>query len=133
MTRDAGSANDDLLLKVSPPRVPRHLVSRPVRMYTRRDTCRYLVQTCRALRERIDAPPEGDGLRAAWCSRPKELEVLDLPAPNASNNEIGRAIQVGETTIKWPMKNHLLPMLDAGTRGEVIVCARSCGLIQPAA
>ena len=29
MTPDPGSANDDLLLKVSPPRVPRHLVSRP--------------------------------------------------------------------------------------------------------
>ena len=63
---------------------------------------------------------------------PKEREVLELLARNLSNKEIGRAMQVGETTIKWHVKN-LLAKLDAGTRKEVVVRARILGLIQPTA
>ncbi|HSB23851.1 MAG TPA: LuxR C-terminal-related transcriptional regulator, partial [Burkholderiaceae bacterium] len=36
---------------------------------------------------------------------PKEREVLELAARNLSNKEIGLAMQVGEETIKWHMKN----------------------------
>jgi LuxR family transcriptional regulator, maltose regulon positive regulatory protein len=63
---------------------------------------------------------------------PKEREVLELLARNLSNKEIGRAMQVGETTIKWHVKN-LLAKLDAGTRKEVVMRARILGLIQPTA
>ncbi len=44
---------------------------------------------------------------------PKEREVMELLARNLSNKEIGRAMQVGETTVKWHVKN-LLAKLDAG-------------------
>lgn len=62
---------------------------------------------------------------------PKEREVLALLARNLSNKEIGRAMQVGETTIKWHVKN-LFAKLDAGTRKQVVVRARILGLIKPA-
>ncbi|MBO9649084.1 MAG: LuxR family transcriptional regulator [Variovorax sp.] len=61
---------------------------------------------------------------------PKERQVLELLARNLSNKEIGRAMQVGETTVKWHVKN-LLAKLDAGTRKEVVVRARILGLLQP--
>jgi LuxR family maltose regulon positive regulatory protein len=62
---------------------------------------------------------------------PKERQVVELLARNLSNKEIGRVMQVGETTVKWHVKN-LLAKLDAGTRKEVVVRARILGLIQPA-
>ncbi|HEY2257593.1 MAG TPA: LuxR C-terminal-related transcriptional regulator [Variovorax sp.] len=62
---------------------------------------------------------------------PKERQVMELLARNLSNKEIGRAMQVGETTVKWHVKN-LLAKLDAATRKEVVVRARILGLIQPA-
>ncbi|WP_298926462.1 LuxR C-terminal-related transcriptional regulator [uncultured Ramlibacter sp.] len=62
---------------------------------------------------------------------PKEREVLELVARNLSNKEIGRALQVGEETIKWHMKN-LLAKLDAGTRKEVVARARIFGLLSDA-
>lgn len=61
---------------------------------------------------------------------PKEREVLTLLARNLSNKEIGRAMQVGETTIKWHVKN-LFAKLDAGTRAQVVQRARILGLLAP--
>jgi LuxR family maltose regulon positive regulatory protein len=61
---------------------------------------------------------------------PKESEVLTLLARNLSNKEIGRAMQVGETTIKWHVKN-LFAKLDAGTRTQVVQRARILGLLGP--
>ena len=48
-----------------------------------------------------------------------------------SNKEIGRALQAGETTVKWHVKN-LFAKLDAGTRKQVVLRARILGLLQPA-
>ena len=59
---------------------------------------------------------------------PKEREVLELLARNLSNKEIGLAMQVGEETIKWHMKN-LFAKLDAGTRKQVVQRARILGLL----
>lgn len=61
---------------------------------------------------------------------PKEREVLELAARNLSNKEIGLAMQVGEETIKWHMKN-LFAKLDAGTRKQVVQRARILGLLEP--
>ena len=61
---------------------------------------------------------------------PKEREVMTLLARNLSNKEIGRALQVGETTVKWHVKN-LFAKLDAGTRKQVVLRARILGLIGP--
>ena len=59
---------------------------------------------------------------------PKEREVLELLARNLSNKEIGLAMQVGEETIKWHVKN-LFAKLDAGTRKQVVSRARILGLL----
>jgi LuxR family transcriptional regulator, maltose regulon positive regulatory protein len=59
---------------------------------------------------------------------PKEREVLQLLERNLSNKEIGLAMQVGEETIKWHMKN-LFMKLDAGTRKQVVQRARIQGLL----
>ncbi len=59
---------------------------------------------------------------------PKEREVLQLLERNLSNKEIGLAMQVGEETIKWHMKN-LFIKLDAGTRKQVVQRARIQGLL----
>ncbi|MDE2455589.1 MAG: helix-turn-helix transcriptional regulator, partial [Burkholderiales bacterium] len=60
---------------------------------------------------------------------PKEREVLELLARNLSNKEIGLAMQVGETTVKWHMKN-LFAKLDAGTRKQLVQRARLLGLLE---
>ena len=62
---------------------------------------------------------------------PKEREVLELTARNLSNKEIGLAMQIGEQTIKWHMKN-LFAKLDAGTRKQVVQRARILGLLETA-
>ena len=62
---------------------------------------------------------------------PKEREVLELLARNLSNKEIGLAMQVGEETIKWHMKN-LFSKLDAGTRKQVVRRACILGLLEAA-
>lgn len=63
---------------------------------------------------------------------PKEREVLELLTRNLSNKEIGLAMQVGEETIKWHMKN-LFAKLDAGTRKQVVSRARILGLLETGA
>jgi LuxR family maltose regulon positive regulatory protein len=60
---------------------------------------------------------------------PKEREVLELLTRNLSNKEIGLAMQVGEATIKWHMKN-LFAKLDAGTRKQVVQRAHILGLLE---
>jgi LuxR family maltose regulon positive regulatory protein len=54
--------------------------------------------------------------------------VLALLAKGLSNKEIGRALQVGEETVKWHLKN-LFAKLDAGTRKQVVARARIFGLL----
>jgi LuxR family maltose regulon positive regulatory protein len=63
---------------------------------------------------------------------PKEREVLELLSRNLSNKEIALAMQVGEETIKWHLKN-LFGKLDAGNRKQVVRRAQLLGLLeQPA-
>nr|WP_217283626.1 LuxR C-terminal-related transcriptional regulator [Aquabacterium terrae] len=82
------------------------------------------------------APPErpAPALRAtpSLALTPKEREVLALLARNLSNKEIGLAMQVGEETIKWHMKN-LFAKLDAGTRKQLVQRARILGLLEATA
>ncbi|SEK16883.1 MULTISPECIES: LuxR C-terminal-related transcriptional regulator [unclassified Variovorax] len=61
---------------------------------------------------------------------PKEREVLDLLERNLSNKEIGVAMQVGEETIKWHVKN-LFTKLNASSRKHVVLRARVLGLLAP--
>jgi LuxR family maltose regulon positive regulatory protein len=63
---------------------------------------------------------------------PKEREVLELLARNLTNKEIGLALQVGEQTVKWHLKN-LFAKLDAASRKHLVLRARILGLLEPAA
>jgi LuxR family maltose regulon positive regulatory protein len=80
-------------------------------------------------------PPPRDAARArstpSMALTPKEREVLELLARNLSNKEIGRAMQVGEETVKWHVKN-LFAKLDAGTRKQVVSRAHILGLLEAA-
>ena len=60
---------------------------------------------------------------------PTEWSILELLARNLSNKEIGRAMQVGEETVKWHVKN-LFAKLDAGTRKQVVSRAHILGLLE---
>ena len=79
------------------------------------------------------APPARDVAKTrstpSLALTPKEREVLELLARNLSNKEIGLAMQVGEETIKWHVKN-LFAKLDAGTRKQVVSRARILGLLE---
>lgn len=59
---------------------------------------------------------------------PKERQVLELLAQNFSNKEIGLAMQVGEETIKWHVKN-LFSKLNAFSRKQVVMRARLLGFL----
>ena len=74
----------------------------------------------------VHSPPRAT---PSMALTPKEREVLELTARNLSNKEIGLAMQVGEQTIKWHMKN-LFAKLDAGTRKQVVQRARILGLLE---
>ncbi|MDM4764469.1 LuxR C-terminal-related transcriptional regulator [Pelomonas sp. SE-A7] len=74
--------------------------------------------------------PVASRLPPSMALTPKEREVLDLLARNLSNKEIALALQVGEETIKWHVKN-LFAKLDAGTRKQVVARARILGLLPP--
>ena len=60
---------------------------------------------------------------------PKEREALELLARNLSNKEIAAAMQVGEETVKWHLKN-VFGKLDAGTRKHAVRRARLLGLLE---
>jgi len=75
------------------------------------------------------SPPATARSNPSMALTPKEREVLELTARNLSNKEIGLAMQVGEQTIKWHMKN-LFAKLDAGTRKQVVQRARILGLLE---
>ncbi|MEA1028084.1 LuxR C-terminal-related transcriptional regulator [Pseudomonas sp. N-137] len=57
----------------------------------------------------------------------KEREVLTLLSRSLSNREIARAMDIGEQTVKWHIKN-LFSKLDAGSRKHVVARARMLGL-----
>ena len=77
------------------------------------------------------AESRGAGPRVApsMALTPKEREVLELLARNLSNKEIARALQVGEETIKWHLKN-LFVKLSADNRKQLVRRAQILGLLE---
>ncbi len=59
---------------------------------------------------------------------PKEGEVLQLLAGNLSNKQIALALDVGDETVKWHLKN-LFSKLDAGNRRHLLARARMIGVL----
>ncbi|WP_448680665.1 LuxR C-terminal-related transcriptional regulator [Pseudomonas nicosulfuronedens] len=60
---------------------------------------------------------------------PKEQEVLQLLARNLSNKQIALALNVGEETVKWHLKN-LFGKFQAGTRRHVVDRACMLGILE---
>ena len=59
---------------------------------------------------------------------PKETEVL-LLAANLSNKKIAQALEVGDQTVKWHLKN-MFHKLQAGTRLHLLARARMLGILE---
>lgn len=78
------------------------------------------------LRERPGAAPRAV---PSMVLTPKEREVLEHLARNLSNKEIANAMEVGEETVKWHLKN-LFGKLDAGTRKHAVRRAQLLGLLE---
>ena len=55
--------------------------------------------------------------------------MLELLARNLSNKEAALAMQVGDETVKWHLKN-LFGKLGAGTRKHAVRRARLLGLLE---
>ena len=60
---------------------------------------------------------------------PKETEVLQLLAGNLSNKQIAAALDVGDQTVKWHLKN-MFHKLQAGTRKHLLARARMLGILE---
>lgn len=59
----------------------------------------------------------------------RETEVLDLMAKGLSNKEIGRALWIGETTVKTHV-SHILRKLGQGDRTQAVLAAVRAGLVE---
>lgn len=58
----------------------------------------------------------------------RELEVLRLMAKGLSNKEIGRALWIGETTVKTHV-SHILRKLDQADRTQAVLAAVRLGIV----
>jgi LuxR family maltose regulon positive regulatory protein len=59
----------------------------------------------------------------------KEREVLQLLARRLSNKQIAAALDVGDATVKWHLKN-VFAKLSAGTREHALQRARMLGILE---
>lgn len=59
----------------------------------------------------------------------RELEVLELMAMGHSNKDIGRALWIGETTVKTHV-SHILRKLGQGDRTQAVLAALKAGLVR---
>lgn len=60
---------------------------------------------------------------------PKEARILSLLAVGRANKEIARAMDIGEQTVKWHLKNVFFK-LNAASRKHAVDRARLLGLIE---
>jgi DNA-binding NarL/FixJ family response regulator len=61
---------------------------------------------------------------------PRELEVMQLLARGLTNKEIGAALKVSETTVKWFVKN-ILEKLGVNDRTAAVTTALERGILHP--
>ena len=88
-----------------------------------------VLTTARAIRPRDDHGAKALHAVPSMVLTPKEREVLELLARNMSNKEVAQALEVGEETVKWHVKN-LFGKLDAGTRKHAVRRAQMLGLLE---
>ena len=73
--------------------------------------------------------PSSPSVSPSALLTPKEREVLELLARRLSNKQIAAALDVGDATIKWHLKN-LFAKLGAGTREHALQRARMLGILE---
>ncbi len=76
----------------------------------------------------ITGRPQGNGELEEPLSD-REMEVLQLMAKGLSNKEIGRALWIGETTVKTHV-SHILRKLDQADRTQAVLTAVRLGLVR---
>jgi len=86
-----------------------------------------------AIAQRIIAGKTGAGIGAEAATlrdslSEREMEVLRLMAKGLSNKEIGRALWIGETTVKTHV-SHILRKLDRGDRTQAVLTAVRLGIV----
>jgi LuxR family maltose regulon positive regulatory protein len=74
--------------------------------------------------------PVATGISPSRLLTPKEREVLQLLARNLTNKQIALALDVGDETVKWHLKN-LYGKFHAGTRKHVVDRAYMLGILEP--
>jgi LuxR family maltose regulon positive regulatory protein len=87
------------------------------------------IQTSRPVRVPVERPTSAPRALPCMVLTPKERIVLEHLARNKSNKEIAQAMEVGEETVKWHLKN-LFGKLDAGNRKHVVRRAYLLGLLE---
>ena len=78
---------------------------------------------------RREAARPRERVRAPAMLTAKEAAILELLSTGLSNKEIARAVDVGQETVKWHLKN-LFGKLNAGGRRHAVDRARALGLLQ---
>ncbi|WP_224788168.1 helix-turn-helix transcriptional regulator [Pseudomonas fluorescens] len=73
--------------------------------------------------------PVTTGVSPSRLLTPKEREVLQLLARNLTNKQIALALNVGDETVKWHLKN-LYGKFHAGTRRHVVDRAYMLGILE---
>jgi LuxR family maltose regulon positive regulatory protein len=75
--------------------------------------------------------PKSDGPRVTSSAllTPKEGQVLQLLARRLSNKQIAAALDVGDATVKWHLKNVFMK-LNVGTREHALQRARMLGILE---
>ena len=71
---------------------------------------------------------DGDGAATSGLLTPKEAHILSLLAAGMANKEIARAMDIGEQTVKWHLKN-VFSKLNAASRRHAVDRARLLGLL----
>jgi LuxR family maltose regulon positive regulatory protein len=69
-----------------------------------------------------------DGAAVSGLLTPKEAHILSLLAGGLANKEIARAMDIGEQTVKWHLKNVFFK-LNAASRRHAVDRARLLGLL----
>jgi LuxR family maltose regulon positive regulatory protein len=95
------------------------------------DTHPDLAQT-RVSRETMQANPgQMPRVTPSALLTPKEQQVLQLLARRLSRKQIAAALDVGDATVKWHLKN-VFVKLNAGTREHALQRARMLGILETA-
>jgi LuxR family maltose regulon positive regulatory protein len=78
---------------------------------------------------RSPAGPAPTSIASGGLLTPKEARILAFLAAGRANKEIARALDIGEQTVKWHLKNVFLK-LNAGGRKHAVDRARLLGLLE---